>query len=90
MTTKFEVLLRYLLTELYTPKTYHGPVFGSFFSENGLRANFGMAVFSQSPGRSSSFAILKSVNIQIVIKITIFKHSITVLVFINMNYLIMM
>ena len=31
-------------------------------------------------------AFLKSINIQIVIKITIFKHSITVLVFINMNY----
>ena len=30
-------------------------------------------------------AILKSINIQIVIEITIFKHSITVLVFINMN-----
>ena len=35
-------------------------------------------------------AILKSINIQIVIKITILKHLITVLVFINMNYLIMM
>ena len=35
-------------------------------------------------------AIFKSSNIQIVIKITILEHFITVLVFINMNYLIMM
>ena len=30
-------------------------------------------------------AILNSINLQIVIKITIFKHLITVLVFINMH-----
>ena len=36
---------------------------------------------------NSITTILKSINIQIVIKITILEHFITVLVFINMNYL---
>ena len=50
MTTKFEELLRYLLTELFTPKIGRGPIFGSFFSENRPRANFGKVLFSVSPG----------------------------------------
>ena len=35
MTTKFEELLRYLLTELFTPKLGPGPIFGSFFRKIG-------------------------------------------------------
>ena len=49
MTTKFEELLRYLLTELLTPKIGAGPIFGTF-SENRPRANFEMGLFSVSTG----------------------------------------
>ena len=48
MTTKFGELLRYLLTELFTPKIGHGPIFGSFFSENRLGANFRVGLFRYS------------------------------------------
>ena len=51
MTTKFKELLRYLLTELYAPKIGPVPIFGSFFSENRHRVNFGMGFFSENPGR---------------------------------------
>ena len=50
MTTKFEELLRYLLTELFPPNIDPGPFFGSFYSKNSPRANFGMGLFSVSPG----------------------------------------
>ena len=43
MTTKFEELLMYFLTELFTPKIDPGPIFDSFFPKIGPGPIFGWA-----------------------------------------------
>ena len=49
MTTKFEELLRYLLTELYTPKIGPGPIFGKKLPKIGPGPISGWAYSQKAP-----------------------------------------